>query len=252
MTHGGDFDYDAHGGGYGVQRRADPRIAAVVHQALGEARTVLNVGAGAGSYEPSDRYVLAIEPSAAMRAQRPADAAPAVIGFAEQLPLDDASVDAAMATMTVHQWSDPAKGLAELRRVSRGPVVILASDGDALPCWWLNDYAPEVIAAEQRRCPAIAWIAAAIGARSEVIHVPIPIDCTDGMKETFYARPERLLDPAVRRAQSSWGFVGPEVEPRFARTLGADLASGRWDERYGHLRTQPAFDGSLRVIVGWP
>ena len=249
---GGDFDYEANGAGYAVHRRPDPSIAALVHHALGEARTVVNVGAGAGSYEPEDRHVLAIEPSAAMRAQRLAGRAPAIIGFAEALPLDDRCVDAAMAMVTVHQWSDAERGLKELRRVAKGPVVVLTFDGDALDRFWLADYAPEVIEAERRRYPSIARIAALVGERTEVRVVPIPADCTDGFTEAFYARPERLLDPKVRRAQSAWGFVAPDVEPRFVEALGADLVSGRWDERYGEWRRRPHFEGSLRLIVGWP
>ena len=138
----GDFDYEIHGSGYAGQRRTDSRIAARVHAALGAARTVLNVGAGAGSYEPQDRYVVAIEPSRAMRAQRPPGSAPAIIGSAEALPFDDGVFDAAMATVTVHQWSNLALGLAELRRVSRGPVVILTFDGDALDRFWLAALRP--------------------------------------------------------------------------------------------------------------
>jgi SAM-dependent methyltransferase len=248
---GGDFDYDAQGAGYAGQRRTDPRIEAMVHAALGEAKTIVNIGAGAGSYEPAGAWVLAVEPSATMRAQRPKDR-PAIHGFADSLPLDDDSVDAAMAMITVHQWPDAAKGLAEMRRVARGPVVVLTFDGEALDRWWLNDYAPELFAAEARRYPAIADIAATIGARTEVTPVPIPLDCTDGFTEAFYGRPERMLDPAVRRAQSAWGFVEPAVIARFEETLGADLSSGRWDERHGHLRTQPSFEGSVRLIVGRP
>ncbi len=248
----GDFDYDAHGQGYARQRRADPRIAALVHEALGPARTVLNIGAGAGSYEPEDRYVLAVEPSAAMRAQRPAHLPPAIRGIAEDLPLDDQSVDASMALATVHQWSDLDKGLSELRRVTRGPVVILAFDGDALDRYWLAAYVPELIAVERRRYPAIDAIRAGLGGLTEVRSIPIPIDCTDGFTEAFYARPERFLDPDVRRSQSAWGFVEEEVQQRFVKTLADDLASGAWDARYGKLRQQPWFDGSLRLIIGRP
>lgn len=249
---GGDFDYEAHGAGYAVIRRPDPRIEALVQAALGDARTVLNVGAGAGSYEPSDRHVIAIEPAAAMRAQRGASCVPAIAGFAEALPLDDGAVDAAMAMMTVHQWSDLDRGLAELRRVARGPVVVLAGDGDSLPRYWLNDYAPDLIAAERRRYPPIDQIARGLGARAEVRTVPIHLDCADGFTEAFYGRPERLLDPAVRKAQSSWGFLAEGAELRFVESLSADLASGRWDERHGHLRAQPTFESSMRLIVGWP
>jgi SAM-dependent methyltransferase len=249
MTGGGDVDYEIHGVGYAQQRRADPRFGASILEMLGEARTILNVGAGAGSYEPTDRYVLAVEPSRAMRAQRPPKAAPALAAFAEALPFDDGSFDAVMAVNTVHQWSDIAAGLRELRRVARGPVVVMGSDGPALSGWWLNDYAPEVIVAEQRRCPPVTRIAQGLGDGARIIVVPIPFDCTDGFTEAFYGRPERLLDPAVRRAQSSWRFAGAGVEERFVERLSADLDSGRWDERYGHLRAQPAFAGSLRLVV---
>ena len=248
---GGDFDYDTHGSGYAQRRRPDPRIEAMVHAALGDARTVLNVGAGAGSYEPLDRRVIAIEPSAAMRAQRPTDR-PAIIGFAEQLPLDDQSVDAAMAIYTIHQWADLDAGLAELRRVTRGPIVVMSADGAAFDRFWVTDYAPELLAAETKRTPSMAYIAERIGPKSEVLTVPVPLDCTDGFVEAFYGRPERLLDPAVRKAQSSWGFIDEGVEARFVESLSKDLASGRWDERYGHFRTQPAFEGALRLIVGRP
>jgi SAM-dependent methyltransferase len=250
VTAGGDVDYESTGHGYATRRRPDPRIAARIHQALADARTVLNVGAGAGSYEPADRYVLAVEPSARMRAQRPSGAAPALRAYAEDLPFDDDSFDAAMATVTVHQWSDPARGLAELRRVARGPVAVLTFDGDALDRFWLADYAPQLIEEERRRYPAVAAVAAALGSSAEVIDVPVPIDCSDGFTEAFYARPESLLDPAVRAAQSAWNFV---ADPEAAVTrLRADLASGAWDVRYGHLRTQPSFAGSLRLVVGRP
>ncbi|MEU4217394.1 class I SAM-dependent methyltransferase [Actinoplanes sp. NPDC026623] len=246
----GDFDYETRGHDYAAQRRPDPRIAALIHAALGPARTVLNVGAGAGSYEPADRYVLAVEPSARMRAQRPATAAPALDATAEHLPFDDDSFDAAMATVTVHQWPDPGRGLAELRRVARGPVAVLTFDGDALDRLWLAEYAPELMAVERRRYPPIATIAAAIGAGTEVIAVPIPIDCVDGFTEAYYARPERFLDPRVRAAQSAWSFVDDAAATRAVDRLRADLDSGAWDTRHGHLRAQPWFIGSLRLLVG--
>ncbi len=248
----GDFDYDSHGHGYAAERRPDPRIAALVHEAFGDARTIINVGAGAGSYEPLDRYVLPVEPSAVMRAQRPRHLAPALDAVAEQLPFDDDSFDAALASVTVHQWPDSAKGLSELRRVTRGPVVVLTFDGDALDLFWLAEYAPELIAAERRRYPPIDGIAAMIGSDASVLSVPVPIDCVDGFTEAFYARPERFLDPAVRKAQSAWGFVEPQAEARAVEDLRRDLADGTWEARFGHLRTQPEFVGSLRLIVGRP
>jgi SAM-dependent methyltransferase len=248
----GDFDYDAHGDGYAVQRRTDPRIAAYVHAALGDARTVLNVGAGAGSYEPTDRDVTAVEPSAAMRAQRPAQLATAIDATAETLPFNDRSFDAAMATITVHQWADTDKGLRELRRVSRGPVVILTFDGDALDLLWLAEYVPELITAERRRYPAISHISDILGGTVTVTPIPIPIDCVDGFTEAYYARPERFLDAAVRNSQSAWGFVDEGATARAMERLRTELASGAWDQKYGSLRTQPDFIGSLRLITASP
>jgi hypothetical protein len=245
-------DYDRHGTGYAVQRRPDPRIAAMIHTALGDARTVVNVGAGAGSYEPADRYVVAVEPSAGMRAQRPRGAVPAIDATAERLPFDDDAFDAAMATVTVHQWADTARGLAELRRVSQGPVVVLTFDGDALDRLWLAEYVPELIAAERRRYPPIDLIAAAIGRTAEVVAVPVPVDCVDGFTEAFYARPDMFLDPRVRAAQSAWGFVDDAAITRGVERLRTDLDSGVWDARFGGLRTQPEFVGSLRLVVGRP
>ncbi len=242
----GDFDYELGGGGYAGQRRTDPRIAAHVWAALGDAATVLNVGAGAGSYEPADRYVVAVEPSAAMRAQR---ATPAVIGVAEALPFDDDSFDACMATVTIHQWRDLERGLSELRRVARGPVVILSFDNDAMQRYWLNEYIPELLATEGARVPEPERVAKALRGDVSVSEVPIPIDCVDGFLEAFYARPEALLDPAVRRAQSAWGFIDPAVAERGLSRLRAALASGEWDERHGHLRTQPEYVGALRLIT---
>jgi SAM-dependent methyltransferase len=229
-------DYEAVGAAYPRHRRTDPRIAALVHQALGDAETVINVGAGAGSYEPDDRYVVAVEPSAAMRAQR---ATPAVDATAESLPFDDDSFDAAMAMVTIHQWSDVDRGLHELRRVTRGPVVFLTFDGDAVPRFWLNDYAPDVLALEASRYPPLELL----GGR--VVEVPIPFDCRDGFAEAFYGRPEALLDPEVRRAQSAWALAGVDDVP----ALRDALFSGEWDARYGHLRTQPEYVGSLRLVV---
>lgn len=244
----GDFDYETHGAGYARHRRTDPRIAALVHAALGEARTVVNVGAGAGSYEPEDRHVIAIEPSASMRAQRPRHLAPAIDAAAEALPLDEDSVDAAMATITVHQWSDAEAGLREMRRVSRGPVVVLTIDGEALAEGWFAEYAPEVVAAERKRYLPVTHIAEVLGGAT-ITPVPVPLDCLDGFTDAFYGRPERFLDPAVRRAQSGWGFAGPEAEARSVARLTRDLESGEWDRRFGHLRTQPAYDSALRLVV---
>ena len=155
----GDAAYGIIGTSYSRYRRPDPRIAAAVTAALGDARTVLNVGAGAGSYEPMDRTVTAVEPSASMRAQRPASLPPAVDATAEALPFPDGSFDAAMTTFSVHQWQDPAAGLREVRRVTRGPVVVLTCDPQLLDRFWLADYVLEVIATEARRYPPLSVLA---------------------------------------------------------------------------------------------
>ena len=246
----GDVDYGAIGSSYSRYRRPDPVIAAQIHAALGDARSVLNVGAGAGSYEPEDRAVTAVEPSAAMRAQRPAHLVPAIDAVAEDLPFPDQSFDASMATVTVHQWSDLERGLAEMRRVTRGPVVLLVADPERMGDYWLNDYIPEVRANEARRFPAIPRLIAALGGAVEVQPVPVPLQCADGFNEAYYGRPEMFLDPAARLACSSWSMVPPAAVQRFVCSLTADLASGKWDERYGHLRRQPFFDGPLRLVIG--
>lgn len=248
----GDFDYETRGHGYARVRRADPRIAARVHAALGTAESVLNVGAGAGSYEPRDRRVTAVEPSAVMRAQRPRDLAPAIAGTAEQLPFADRSFDAGMAVATVHQWRDLSRGLGELRRVARGPVVILTFDPRDFGRLWVTTYFPELAVIEGRRMPAIATIGALLGGRTEAERVPVARDCTDGFAEAFYARPEAFLDPRVREAQSWWAFASPAGVRRGLDRLRADLESGAWDERFGHLRAQDEFDGALRLIVAHP
>ena len=235
---------------YARYRRPDPRIAARIHEALGDARTVLNVGAGAGSYEPVDRDVTAVEPSETMRAQRPTEAPAAIDATAEALPFADGSFDASMATFTVHQWNELDAGLAELRRVTRGPVVILSCDPDALDRFWLAEYAPLVISTEARRYPTLDRLAVGLGGHVEVHEVPIPFDCSDGFGEAYYGRPEALLDPAARRANSAWSFVPPQTAGEYVDRLAADLASGAWDARWGSLRTQPEFDGSLRLVVG--
>lgn len=249
MTSAGDVDYQRLGQGYASRRRTDPRIARLVHDALGPARTVVNVGAGAGSYEPADRRLVAVEPSAAMIAQRGPDAAPVVRAVAQSLPLPDGAVDAAMAMVTIHQWPDAIAGLRELRRVSRGPVVILTFDPDALAALWLVEYAPELYAAESSRYPTMDVVAACLGRDTTVDPVPVPFDCVNGFTEAFYGRPEQFLDPAVRGTQSAWSFVDDADCARAMHDLADDLANGRWDERHGHLRSQPEFIGSLRLVV---
>lgn len=251
-TSAGDFDYEKDGGSYSEHRKTDPRIETLVHEALGDARRVINVGAGAGSYEPADRYVVAIEPSARIHAQRPSDRVPAIDAAAESLPFDDGAFDAAMAMVTLHQWSDAVAGLRELRRVATGPVVILTFDREALTRFWLTDYVPELIQAERQRYQPLEWIVEQLGGVTTIVEMEVPIDCSDGFTEAFYARPERFLDVDVRRSQSAWGFVNDTVEARAVAQLEADLADGSWHNRYGHLLSEPTFPSSLRLIVNKP
>jgi SAM-dependent methyltransferase len=246
---GGDADYERIGRGYARYRQPEPAFAAIIHSALGNSRSILNVGAGAGSYEPSDRLVTAVEPSASMRAERQPHRVAALDAVAEALPFDDDSFDAAMALSTIHQWRDLELGLREMRRVTRGPIVLLTSDPERLGAWWLDEYAPEATAIEAARFPAIGRICDATGDRASVRPLPIPLLCRDGFNEAYYGRPEKLLDPEARLACSSWSFVSSESVERFENHLRADLDSGVWDARYGHLRRQPSFDGSLRLIV---
>jgi len=241
--------YDTIGASYTVTRCTEPRIAARVWAALGNARTVLNVGAGTGSYEPSDRDVIAVEPSALMRAQRPARAAPCVAAVAERLPFQDQSFDAAMAVSTVHHWQDPIAGLREMQRVARR-VVVFTFDADAAVgrrrFWLTRDYLPE-IADEMADWPPMAELAGAIGARVEP--VPIPWDCADGIFEAYWRRPEAYLDDHVRRGISGWARVGPHVEQRAVRSLRDDLVSGRWAERNREIVDLEAAELGLRLLI---
>jgi len=244
-------DYETHGRGYTRGRRADPRIAARIEAALGDARTVVNVGAGAGSYEPRGRRVLAVEPSATMRAQRPSDAAPCVAAAAESLPLDDDSVDAAMACVTIHHWQDRAAGLAELRRVAHGPVVVFTFDLADLIAWQ-RDYFGEAVTIEQPRFGTPDEVAAELGGTVRVESIPTPADCTDGFFEAFWNRPEAMLDPTVRASQSIWQLLEPGVEERIFERLAADLESGKWDAEHGALRTRADYEGALRLVISEP
>jgi SAM-dependent methyltransferase len=244
-------DYERHGTAYTRHRRADPRIAARIHAALGEARSVINVGAGTGSYEPTDRWLLAVEPSAVMRAQRPPGSAPVISARAEALPLDDNAVDAAMACVTVHHWEPPWAGLAELRRVARGPVVVFTFDLEALPAWQL-DYLHEGLELERPRFPAPAAIAEALGGATRVECIATPADCADGFFEAFWNRPEALLDPEIRASQSMWALLPAGLEERIVGRLGEDLRSGLWDREYGQLRDLKQHEGALRLIISTP
>ncbi|MEA2442625.1 MAG: hypothetical protein QOH76_4049 [Thermoleophilaceae bacterium] len=242
-------EYDASRAAYTATRRTDPRIAAAIERALGDARTVVNVGAGAGSYESPEREVIPIEPSPTMRAQRPSGSAEAIDASAESLPLGDASVDAATAILTVHHWGDPIAGLRELRRVARGPVVVLTFDPDSAESLWLvRDYLPELAAIDRGRFPTIEATVDALGGAT-VERVPIPHDCRDGFLGAYWRRPERYLEPAVRPGISTFGELDPKVLEQALARLRNDLDSGAWRRRYGGLLSRAELDIGYRLVV---
>jgi SAM-dependent methyltransferase len=238
--------YDRIGRGYAVGRRTDPRIAARIWEALGDARTVLNVGAGSGSYEPADREVLAVEPSRVMRAQRPAGAAPCIDAAAESLPFADGAFDAAMAILSDHHWSDPLAGLREMARVARRVVVFQCDERWFERFWLVRDYMPE-FARLGRRGPSLASRAAALEASTQL--VPIPWDCVDGFFGAFWRRPDAYLDPAIRRNASVWSQVGEAVELRVVDALAGDLESGAWHQRNHELLALQQLDLGYRLLV---
>ncbi|WP_299837139.1 class I SAM-dependent methyltransferase [uncultured Jannaschia sp.] len=240
-----DAHYDEIGLNYASLRRPDARIAAAIHAALGDARTVLNVGAGAGSYEPEDCVITAVEPSAEMIAQRPASDATVVQGSAESLPFNDGAFDAAMAVLTVHHWIDKARGMAEMHRVSRGPIVILTYD-PSFRDLWLFDYFPELAALDDHQMPQLDAYAGWLGA-AKVSPVLIPHDCTDGFLAAYWRRPAAYLDPRVRAAMSSFWKIG-DITPELER-LRRDLDGDAWQRRYGDVLDLEERDCGYRLVV---
>jgi SAM-dependent methyltransferase len=238
--------YDTIGRDYRGLRREDPRIARRILEALGDAASVVNVGAGAGSYEPRDRRVVAVEPSRVMLRQRDAGAAPAVRASGTGLPFRDASFDASLAVLTLHHWPDPALGIRELRRVARHRVVILSFDPSAR--FWLADYFPEIPEIDAASLPPLSELASRLG-RVAVSEVPVPHDCTDGFLGAYWRRPERYLDASVRSAISVFSRLR-RLDAGLA-ALRADLASGAWQRRYGQLLAQDELDLGYRLLVSW-
>lgn len=238
--------FDRIGSAYARQRRADPRIAAVVQAALGDARTVVNVGAGAGSYEPSDRDVLAVEPSADMRAQRPPEASPCIDGVAEDLPLADRSVDAAMAVYTDFHWGDLSRGIAEMARVSSDRVIVLTVDRTAAGRYWFTrDYLP----AANDLFRALPRLTESLPGPCEITAVPIPHDCVDGFTHAFWRRPERLLDPEVRSALAMLDPIPAGTVDAAIERLDADLNDGSWRRRNRELLDRDELDLGHRLVV---
>ncbi|RDV06744.1 class I SAM-dependent methyltransferase [Sphingorhabdus pulchriflava] len=237
--------YDIIGADYANLRKADPRIGRHIHAALGNARTVLNVGAGAGNYEPTDRVVTAVEPSAEMIAQRPPHLRPAVQASADSLPFEDKSFDASMAILTIHHWPDKAKGLAEIRRVTRGPIVLLTFDPSHRGCW-LTDYLPALVTLDEGQMPGIDEYQNWLGPVS-VSTVPVPHDCSDGFLYAYWRRPRAYLDPIIRKGMSSfWKIEGTEAA---LEQLTIDLNSGAWAEQHADILKLQELDVGYRLVI---
>jgi SAM-dependent methyltransferase len=240
--------YDRIGDGYAAVRREDPAIAAAIHAALADAETIVNVGAGAGSYEPRDRAVVAVEPSAVMLAQRAPDAAPAVQGVAEALPFADRSFDAAMAVLTLHHWSDWRAGANELRRVARDRVVVFSWDPTYRERMWLGpEYFPRLGWEDVVDFPSLGDQAVALEVEVEV--VPVPWDCRDGFFSAFWRRPEAYLDPAVRAGISTLAKRGEDELAEGLARLRADSDSGAWARRHADLLEREELDLGYRLLV---
>jgi SAM-dependent methyltransferase len=240
--------YERIGGTYATTRREDPRIAAAIRGALGDARSVVNVGAGTGSYEPSDREVLAVEPSPTMIAQRAPGAARVIQASAEHLPLEDGSFDAAMAVNTLHHWTDLRAGLRELRRVARKRVVIFLRDAQSGSSFWLTeDYFPSL--GSRRKWSATVSVITEAFQSLKVLPMRLSQDCEDGLFSAYWGRPERYLDAEIRGNISNFALAKADDLARGLQSLQADLGSGAWDRKYGHLRELPELDLGHRVLV---
>lgn len=241
--------YDSLGTTYARTRRPDPRIAARIHGVLGGMASVINVGAGAGSYEPAGT-VLAVEPSRVMVDQRPVGAAPVVQGVAERLPVRDGAADAVMALLTVHHWGDPAAGVRELRRVARRRVIVLTWDQVVFRerFWLVREYLPEAVAFDDARAVPVEVLAELLGG-ARVEAVPVPHDCTDGFGAAYWRRPEAYLDPEVRAGISLCAQTGEDVIAPGLERLAGDLASGLWRARHAELLGLDAIDVGYRLLV---
>jgi SAM-dependent methyltransferase len=239
--------YDSIGVGYTGVRREDPRIAARIRAALGDARSVLNVGAGAGAYEPADLDVVAVEPSGTMIAQRPPGAAPVVKAHAEELPFEDGSFDVAMAVLSDHHWSDHRRGLSELRRVARRVVLFTWEPATARDTWIVSEYFPcfeELIPQGHRLEMTVERLG---GARIET--VPVPHDCLDGFFHAYWRRPHAYLDPRVRAGISAFARMAPACRDQGVARLAADLESGEWERRHADLLELDELDCGYRLVV---
>lgn len=237
--------YDSIGLNYAELRKPDPRLAEIIWSALGSARTVLNVGAGTGSYEPTDRSLIAVEPSQEMIRKRSPQSAKAIQASADALPFDDKSFDASMAILTIHHWPDKEAGLREMRRVTSGPIVLLTHDPSHRP--WLTDYLPELASLDEAQMPKISDYKRWLGS-VQITPVLVPRDCSDGFLYAYWRRPTAYLDPYVRSGSSSFWALGSAVDAGLER-LRRDLDSGEWERRYADLLTLDAYDAGYRLVV---
>lgn len=242
-------DYARIGIGYAERRVADPRIAAHLRAVLGGARRIVNVGAGTGNYEPRDREVIAVEPSPTMLQQRPAGAAPAVRARAEALPFASGSFDVAMGVLTVHHWSDPARGLSEMTRVA-GRVVVLFFEMGLWDAVWILGYWPELAELPSEHNPPTETFFRRHLDVESVVTVPVPFDCTDGFAGAYWRRPEAYLDRGLTAGMSSFAQLADDAYDRGAHRLRDDLDSGRWDREHGHLRDLDEIDLGYRIVSG--
>jgi hypothetical protein len=241
--------YDSIGATYTVTRQSDPRIAARIHAALGDAQRVVNVGAGTGNYEPVDRFVVAVEPSTTMLHQRPRGAASAVRAVAERLPFATGAFDAALAVLTVHHWADIEGGLLELQRVAALQVIMFFEPSLTPEFWLVKEYFPEILTlGSERAAPNAARLARALS-HVAIEAVPVPADCVDGFAGSFWNRPEAYLEPSIQEGMSSFAQLDREVRARGTERLRRDLESGAWDARHHELRERPETDLGYRLLV---
>jgi SAM-dependent methyltransferase len=241
--------YDTIGRTYTATRRSDPRLAAQIDAALGDAQRVVNVGAGTGNYEPVQRNVVALDPSLTMLQQRPADAPPAVQGVAEALPFPDASFDAALCVLTTHHWEDLEAGLRELQRVAARQVIFFFDVSYTAELWLIDDYFPEINDLETEiRAPGSDRFAESLNVLA-IEPVPVPADCVDGFGGAYWNRPERYLDPVVQEGMSSFAQLDPAIRARGTEHLRRDLETGEWDARHGHLRAETSHDLGYRILI---
>lgn len=237
--------YDRIGINYAELRKPDPRIAKTIEQALGPARLILNVGAGTGSYEPADRQLTAVEPSLEMIRQRSPSAAKAIQAYADDLPFADGSFEVSMAILTLHHWPDKAAGLREMRRVTRGPIVLLTFDPQHRP--WLTDYLPQLAALDEAQAPQMSDYERWLG-HVRISPLLVPHDCTDGFLYAYWRRPSAYLDARIRSGSSSFWAIRDAAEAGLSK-LARDLDTGEWQRRYAELLALDAYDAGYRLVV---